>query len=605
MSEMDRDQSVPGDQPEPGEPSVPDEQSAPDEHSASSEPQTSVGASEGGAPADSAPFDNPDPYGAPSPATTPYPPAPGYSAQPGHDVPSHEGQPNYEGRPNNGGQPTFNPPGAYDPQAYGQQGAYNQPAGYDPHGSYNQPAGYNPQSAYDPQSGYNPQGGYDPNYGSQSGYGVPSGYAPGNLPPGSIPPSNVNPPEPGDPSYGTGHTTQVFGFPMTEGSTAAPGEPAPSKESSAKARPARTALIAAVVAAVIGGGIGAGTVAIVDHNDSSNGSSISVSGQGAPVSAKIDGSVSGAAAKIQPSVVTIDVTGQQEEGTGSGVILRSDGYILTNNHVIDVASGGGTITVVTNDGQQAKATLVGTDPSDDLAVVKVSGLKNLTPATFGKSSGLIVGQTVVAVGAPLGLSDTVTSGIVSNTARPVTTGDSQTNQAVFNAVQTDAAINPGNSGGPLVDLNGNVVGINAAIATANSGGLQIPGQSSESGSIGIGFAIPSDEASRIANQLIATGKATHAVIGVTVQGDSSGSSVGTAGTTVGATIQTVTANGAAAAAGLQKGDVVTAVGSQRIDDSDGLIAAVRSHAPGEKVAITYTRSGASKTVQVTLGTASS
>jgi len=162
------------------------------------------------------------------------------------------------------------------------------------------------------------------------------------------------------------------------------------------------------------------------------------------------------------------------------------------------------------------------------------------------------GQTVVAVGAPLGLSDTVTSGIVSSTARPVRSGDSD--QAVFDAVQTDAAINPGNSGGPLVDLNGNVVGINAAIATANSGGLQIPGQSQESGSIGIGFAIPSDEASRIAGQLIDTGKATHAILGVKVSAQQSSAS-----STTGATLSEVDANSPAQKVGLKSGDVVTQV----------------------------------------------
>ncbi len=171
--------------------------------------------------------------------------------------------------------------------------------------------------------------------------------------------------------------------------------------------------------------------------------------------------------------------------------------------------------MVTADGRTATAKIVGRDTSDDLAVVKVYGLDNLIAATFGKSSSLVVGQTVVAVGAPLGLSDTVTSGIVSNQARPVRAGDND--QAVFEAVQTDAAINPGNSGGPLVDLNGSVVGINAAIATDSSGGgLQIPGQTQQSGNIGIGFAIPSDEASRIAGELIANGKATHAVLGVEV-----------------------------------------------------------------------------------------
>ncbi|HYU02368.1 MAG TPA: trypsin-like peptidase domain-containing protein, partial [Jatrophihabitantaceae bacterium] len=388
---------------------------------------------------------------------------------------------------------------------------------------------------------------------------------------------------------------QVWSYPTSGGQAYPPSTPAPPAERTS--RPARTALIAAVTAAVVGGGIGAGTVAAFDNGKTTTVASLPQTNQTAPIAAKIDGSISAAAAHIQPSVVTIDVRGSQEQGNGSGVIIRDSGYILTNDHVVSVAAGGGTMTVITHDGQQAKASIVGRDTSDDLAVIKVSGLKNLTAATFAKSSNLVVGQTVVAVGAPLGLSDTVTSGIVSSTARPVRSGDSD--QAVFDAVQTDAAINPGNSGGPLVDLNGNVVGINAAIATANSGGLQIPGQTQESGSIGIGFAIPSDEASRIAGQLIDTGKATHAILGVKVSGQQSSAS-----STTGATLTEVDANSPAQKVGLKSGDVVTQVDTQRIDDADALIAAVRSHAPGDTVTVTYLRGGASKTARITLGTGS-
>jgi putative serine protease PepD len=206
----------------------------------------------------------------------------------------------------------------------------------------------------------------------------------------------------------------------------------------------------------------------------------------------------------------------------------------------------------------------------------------------------VVGQNVVAVGAPLGLSDTVTAGIVSNTARPVQTGDS-TSQAVFNAVQTDAAINPGNSGGPLVNLAGDVVGINAAIATDQSnGGLQVPGQQSQSGNIGIGFAIPSDEASRIAAELIETGKATHAVMGVSVVDNSSSGNSG------GATVKTVTADSPAADAGIATGDVVTKLGNQRIDNANALVAAVRSHAPGDTVSISYLRGSKTRSATIHL-----
>jgi putative serine protease PepD len=257
-----------------------------------------------------------------------------------------------------------------------------------------------------------------------------------------------------------------------------------------------------------------------------------------------------------------------------------------------VAANGGTLTVVTNDGQQANASIVGRDTSDDLAVVKVSGLKNLVPASFAKSSNVVIGQTVIAVGAPLGLSDTVTSGIVSNTARPVRSGDND--QAVFDAIQTDAAINPGNSGGALADLNGNVIGINAAIATPNTGGLQIPGQTQQSGSIGIGFAIPSDEVSRIAAELIATGKATHAFLGV-------GPTNQQANNVAGAQIGSVAANSAAAKAGLKVGDTVTKVDDQRVDDFDGLAASIRSHVPGQTVTLTIIRDGKTSTLRVTLG----
>jgi putative serine protease PepD len=395
-----------------------------------------------------------------------------------------------------------------------------------------------------------------------------------------------------------GGATWSYTPPPTYPGFGPPSPPEPERPDQRRSGRSRSVFIVAATAALVGAGVGAGTAVAVDNNNSKTTvvNSVPQTTQTAPPAVKLDGTVAAAAAKISPSVVTINIAGQGEQGTGSGVIIRKDGYIVTNDHVVSVAANGGTLTVITNDGQQGKATIVGRDPSDDLAVVKVNGLKNLTPATFAKSSNLVVGQTVVAVGAPLGLSNTVTSGIVSNTARPVRSGDND--QAVFDAIQTDAAINPGNSGGALADLSGNVVGINAAIATPNTGGLQIPGQDTQSGSIGIGFAIPSDEVSRIAGELISTGKATHAVIGVKVSSQQQSS-------TAGATLNSVDANSPAAKAGLKTGDVVTKVNSQRIDDADALIAAVRSHAPGEKVSVTYLRGGQSATVQVTLGGSSS
>ena len=421
-----------------------------------------------------------------------------------------------------------------------------------------------------------------PAYGQQEsaafgGYAPPAGMQPAGPPSGGY-----EPPTP----YGVAYPPGYPAFAQH----AASGPAAPVRRRS-RARKAVPLLILVIVAALIGGVVGATTVAIADRHSTNTGLRIT-NDTGVPA-AKTDGTIGAAADRIRPSVVTINVSNGQSAGTGSGVIIRSDGYILTNDHVVSVAASGGTMQVTLTDGRTASGTIVGRDTSDDLAVVKVSGLSNLTSATFARSVDLTVGQTVVAVGAPLGLSDTVTSGIVSNTARPVRSGDND--QAVFQAIQTDAAINPGNSGGPLVDLNGSVVGINSAIATDNSGGgLQIPGQSQQSGSIGIGFAIPSDEASRIAGELIAGGKAYHAVLEVSVRSTPSA-------TTPGVQLSAVTAGGAGAAAGLKVGDLITAIGSTKVATADALIAAVRAHAPGDLVTVTYTRGGQSATASVTLG----
>jgi putative serine protease PepD len=305
---------------------------------------------------------------------------------------------------------------------------------------------------------------------------------------------------------------------------------------------------------------------------------------------------------IGPSVVTVEVTGQATNGfggssalsdTGSGIIIRSSGYILTNNHVVSAAVGGGSVHVTLSDGSTVPATIVGTDSSADLAVLKINGVSGLKAATFADSEALKVGQAVLAVGAPLGLSNTVTEGIVSTLHRPVRTGDSSSNssQAVIDAVQTDAAINPGNSGGALVDLGGRVVGVNSAIAT--TGGSA----SSQSGNIGVGFAIPSTAAIKIADQLIATGKAVHSQIGIQV-GDAPADTTGAPG--LGAAVRGVTAGGPAQKAGLQVGDVITNVGNRRITDADTLIVAIRSHDPATTVPVTLTRGGVTKTLNVTL-----
>ena len=242
-------------------------------------------------------------------------------------------------------------------------------------------------------------------------------------------------------------------------------------------------IVASTLSAVLGVGAGLGTYAY--FSGGSLASPITVTTQSASDTPKLDGTIAAAAAKIQPSVVTITVQAGNSGDIGTGEVLDTDGHILTNNHVVEAAKQSGTITVTFHDGSTAEAKIVGTSDTNDLAVIKVDGVKNLTPATFAKSDSIEVGQAVVAVGAPLGLSESVTSGIVSNTARPVRSGDN--GDAVYLAVQTDAAINPGNSGGPLVDLNGAVVGINSSIASTSSAS-----DGSQSGNIGIGFAIPAD-----------------------------------------------------------------------------------------------------------------
>jgi putative serine protease PepD len=369
--------------------------------------------------------------------------------------------------------------------------------------------------------------------------------------------------------------------------------PPPPRAPATKPRGRAGALItAASLSAVIGAGAGIGSYAFLVDGSARSASPVAVTSAQASQSPALDGTITAAAAKIDPSLVTITVRTAQGGDIGSGVVLDKDGHILTNDHVVQAAEQQqGTITVTFDDGTVAKATIVGTSETNDLAVIKVDGVANLNPATFAKSDSLVVGQAVVAAGAPLGLSESVTSGIVSNTARPVRSGSN--NDAVYLAVQTDAAINPGNSGGPLVDLNGSVVGINSSIASTDSS------QDSQSGNIGIGFAIPSDVAVRVASELIKTGHSTNAALGVTVAGDDSALP-----TTTGVPLQTVKSGGAADKAGLQSGDVVTKVNDFHTTTSDGLIAATRFYAPGTAVQVTFTRNGgAPRTVTVTLGTA--
>jgi putative serine protease PepD len=311
------------------------------------------------------------------------------------------------------------------------------------------------------------------------------------------------------------------------------------------------------------------------------------------VSASIErppGSVADIAQRVLPSVVSISAETASGGGTGTGFVIDSAGYILTNNHVIaDAADGRGTIEVQLNDGTTLDATIVGRDSSYDLAVLKVNRT-GLTALTFGDSDQVAVGDSVIAIGSPLGLSGTVTLGIVSAKDRAVTAGESAGDSSFINAIQTDAAINPGNSGGPLVNSAGAVIGVNSAIATLGSTSL-----TSQSGSIGLGFAIPINQARKTAEQLIKNGKATYPVVGVSVDMQYAGD-----GARIADTSNAILPGGPAAKAGLRAGDLIVKFDGRTITAPEELIVAIRSKNVGDKVVIEYIRAGKTLTASLTL-----
>ncbi|SDF16236.1 putative serine protease PepD [Blastococcus fimeti] len=437
----------------------------------------------------------------------------------------------------------------------GQAGPPPRPYGQPPYGppAYGQPS-YG-QPAYGQQPGQQPYWGPP----RQPTTPVPAGF--GGLPPGA---------GPADP-----------------GATA---EPAPPARRSGRLRMGLAGLVAG---ALIGGAAGAG-VATLDDDGSGSGASPAAAQNVVIQNPESATTATAAAAKAAPSVVTVYVTGRSSAGSGSGVVLTEDGYVLTNNHVVEAE--GGTVQVRTSDGTLYDAEVVGTDPASDIAVVKLADASGLTPATFADSDDVQVGDVAVAIGAPLGLSNTVTDGIISATGRAVQTGSSQDDATVIDAIQTDAAINPGNSGGALVNGAGEVIGINTAIATVASGSV---GGDAQSGNIGVGFAIPSNTAKRIGDEIRETGKATRAYLGVRASTAAAGQNteVGT-----GAEVISVEPDSAAEDAGIAVGDVVTAVGDRPVTSSTELTAAVRSEAPGATVELTVRSGTSERTVEVTLGT---
>ena len=338
-----------------------------------------------------------------------------------------------------------------------------------------------------------------------------------------------------------------------------------------------------IVAATGGGSINTGTTTVVnaDPKDFADAGTVNWSA---------------AAAAVSPSVVSITVGSNGEaSGQGSGVILDTDGNIVTNNHVV---SGASQVQVTLNDNKSYKAKIVGTDPSTDLAVIKISGVKDLKPVKMADATKLVVGQPVMAVGNPLGLSGTVTTGVVSALNRPVTTSEAESAKAnaqvVTNAIQTSAAINPGNSGGALVNGSGELIGINSSIASLSDG------SGSQSGNIGIGFAIPTNVVQNIAGQLIKNGnhKAQHALLGLaatTSQVESDGAILSSA------RVASLSSGGAAEKAGLKAGDHIVAIDGVPVTSSNALVGQVRARKPGTTVKLTYIRANQSKQVDVTLG----
>lgn len=431
------------------------------------------------------------------------------------------------------------------------------------------------------------------------------------------------------PSGATSPTGQAFG-PAATGvhpTLVLPENAAPATPRKKSSVPRIAALV--VAAALVGGAAGlGGTYAGLSMWGGSDSSTVA-----GPTAVTVNDTddvneTAAVASKVVPSVVTISATGTSSGGTGSGVILSDDGYVLTNTHVVtlDGATGDAKISVTTSDGHVYAASVVGTDPTYDLAVIKLENAANLTPIEWADSSKLNVGDATTAIGAPLGLPNTVTTGIVSALNRSIQVASSaapkdgseqdqgtepggespfrfdfgqgqQSQQATqtikIAVIQTDAAINPGNSGGALVDNEGKLIGINVAIASAggSSSGAQ-------SGNIGVGFSIPSDIAKRISQEIIDNGSATHGLLGASVQDAASIQGA----TTTGAYVAEAASGGAAQAAGLTKGDIITAFDGVPVTNSIDLTAQVRALAAGAQAKVTYNRNGQEKTVEVTLGT---
>ena len=429
-----------------------------------------------------------------------------------------------------------------------------------------------------------PQGPYGP-YGAQSqGAQDPSQG-----------PTQVPRQQPGAQYYGQQAGTQQFGAQQTGAQPV--GVPGVDDGATKTSKSKRTVGLGTALAMMLVAGIGAGGVTgyVVGNNSSSNnGTSVSEILNSQPVNNTNTtgqeaeaGTTEAVAAKVLPAVVSIQVVSSTAASEGSGSIISPDGYVLTNHHVVAGAEEGGMMQVTMNDGAKHDAEFVASDVNTDVAVIKIKDVQDLPFLEFGNSKSLQVGQEVVAVGSPLGLNATVTSGIVSAVNRPVRASQGGGQSSLIDAIQTDAAVNPGNSGGPLVDMSGNLVGMNSMIASLSAG------TSGEAGSIGLGFAIPSNFAQRMAQQLIDNGAVVHPMLGVQVDGRD---------ITDGAHVVSVEPGSAGAEAGLEEGDIITRVNDRPIEDADSLIASIRGQEFGNKITLEVTREDddSSREVEVTL-----
>ncbi|MEU5711578.1 S1C family serine protease [Streptomyces flaveolus] len=375
------------------------------------------------------------------------------------------------------------------------------------------------------------------------------------------------------------------------------GEGVPTEKQ--RKRSARRVLFAwTLVVALFSAGVGGVAGAYVQREGL--GGDVRLPQAGSVPAGRAPDSVAGIAARALPSVVTLHVRGADEAGTGTGFVLDTAGHILTNNHVVEPAGTGGEISVTFSTGDTVKAKVVGRDSGYDLAVVQVRGVHGLTPLPLGNSDDVQVGDPVVAIGAPFDLANTVTSGIISAKERPITAGGGKSDGSdvsYVDALQTDAPINPGNSGGPLLDSRAQVIGINSAIRSAGSGSETDGGQA---GSIGLGFAIPVNQAKRVAEELINDGHATHPVIGVTLDMGYIGDGARIDSRSAGGG-PAVTRGGPGERAGLRAGDVITEVGGERVHSGEELIVKIRAHRPGDRLRLTVERDGGEREVSLVLG----